>query len=148
DDVGLVLGERDGGAPGDGGPVHERDVEFYGALGGVLRILREGDCETGVFYFEAAETVILGAEIEVPSAEAERGGLGQVGGFDFVSGLLNPNVRILGEAAGGSEEQATMLGAFGEKAFDEFEAERDSLADEIRVVVGSECVAAIGEGVA
>jgi len=60
--------------------------------------------------------------------------------FDFIGILLDEGVAVLGEAAGGGEEQSPVLGAFGEEGFHQFQAEGTADLMSFRIVVAENVV--------
>src|SRR5881392_2253184 len=76
--------------------------------------------------------------VHAPRAIFQAQGPGQVVGFGFLRLLLHERVCVLGKAARGCEQQPFVLGAFGEQALDQLEAERSGGADQLGIVVGGE----------
>ncbi|MFM1942405.1 MAG: hypothetical protein RI897_1387 [Verrucomicrobiota bacterium] len=147
DDVGVIFGDADGGAPGEGGPIEEGDVFFAGAFYGCAGVVGEVLGEVAMGGIESAEAVVEGTEVEAAGAVAEGFGGGEIGIFEFIGLELDEGVGVLGEAAGGGEEEFFVFRAFGEEAFHEFEAEGDGGFDEFGVVIGGEGGTAGGEGI-
>src|SRR6516162_8272964 len=68
--------------------------------------------------------------------------------FYLVGSLLDEGIGVRRKAAGGGEEQALMSWAFGQKALDELEAEREGVPYQLRVAVRGKRASAAGQGVA
>ncbi len=101
-----------------------------------------------MFCLQSAKAVVPGAEVEIPCPSAEHRGFFDIRAFDFLGGLLHVNVGVLSKTAGRGEEQTTMLGTLRQQTFNKFQAERDGLSGELRIVVRCEGGAAVGQRVA
>src|SRR5437763_4517947 len=86
-------------------------------------------------YLESPEPVIAGAQIEPTRPSAQPRSLGKVPAFDLIGVLLDKGIAVLGEPFTGGQEQAAMPRAFFEQALHQLQAERDSLANQLWIIV-------------
>jgi hypothetical protein len=84
---------------------------------------------------EALQTVVASPEVEPECSPEDPFGLQIVVELDDLRLGFDKGVSVLGEPATGGEEQATMLGYLDQQRLDRFQGERESLADELGVVV-------------
>ena len=78
---------------------------------------------------QPAQSVAASAQIQPSRTSPQRVRLLEVLLLQHLGVLLDIDVCVLRKAAGGGEEQAAVLGAFGEQPFDELEAEGQRLPD-------------------
>ena len=96
---------------------------------------------------QAAQPILSRAQVEMPGTHAQVVVLCQILTFDFLGRLLNIDKRVLGEAAGRCQQESAVLRSFCQKAFHQFETERQSLSHQVRVVVGGKRGSPTGQGV-
>ena len=88
-----------------------------------------------MLHLQRANSVTAGAQIHAPRPAAQSRGPGEIPVFRFVGLLLDERVGVLGEATRGGNQHPAMVGAFGQQAFNQLEAEGNGALDQLRIVM-------------
>src|SRR5712692_144638 len=97
--------------------------------------------------FQASESVVAPANVEIASPGAEILRTAQVGCVQTIRFVLN-EISVSGEASARREEETLVLGRDFEKTLESLETEGQRVADELGIVVGRVDSSSPGERVA
>ena len=117
----------------------EADVQYMRPVALVAWTTFFGFCQRGAksraAYFKMTQAIISSPHIKARCPGAQCFRRRQITGFELVRLLLHESEGILGESAGGRQQQTGVLWGLSQETLDQFQTERRRVFDDIRIVV-------------